>query len=191
MTVYHVIWAELSEDTLTVSFVEKKGKTRTVCIRARLQGNTKAEVAEWVEDLLFRLPADAPAARIVDIASFVEKRPGVKSFAFFYRERSLIYLTPYSYTEAILENGVLVVENMKVLKPFVLNDHGTSPGHAGVIINGDHWELRGSTDSKYADGKPVLTVYASGSFRREDPDYDPKNFPTFDIRSLMVLRSSA
>ena len=51
-TVYHVIWAELSEARLTVSFVEKKGKTRTVCIRARLWGNTRAEAAEWVEDLL-------------------------------------------------------------------------------------------------------------------------------------------
>jgi len=51
-TVYHVIWAELSEDALTVSFVEKKGKTRAVCIKARLRGSTKAEAAEWVEDLL-------------------------------------------------------------------------------------------------------------------------------------------
>jgi len=51
-TVYHVIWAELLEDILTVSFVEKKGKTRTVCIRARLWGNTRAEAAEWVEGLL-------------------------------------------------------------------------------------------------------------------------------------------
>jgi len=51
-TVYRVIWAELSEDTLTVSFVEKKGKTRTVCIKGQLRGNTKAEAAEWVEDLL-------------------------------------------------------------------------------------------------------------------------------------------
>jgi len=51
-TLYHVIWAELSEDTLTVSFVEKKGKTRTVGIKGRLRGNTKAEAAEWVEGLL-------------------------------------------------------------------------------------------------------------------------------------------
>jgi len=51
--VYHVIWAELSEDTLTVSFVEKKKKNaRTVCIKARLQGSTVGEAAEWVEDLL-------------------------------------------------------------------------------------------------------------------------------------------
>jgi len=81
---YHVISAELSEDTLTVSFVEKKDKTRTVSIRVRLQGNTKAEAAERVEDLLFRLPADAPAARTIHIVSLVEKHPGVKSFTFFF-----------------------------------------------------------------------------------------------------------
>ena len=51
-TVYHVIWAEVLEDTLTVSFVERKEKTRTVCIRARLRGSTREEAVEWVEDLL-------------------------------------------------------------------------------------------------------------------------------------------
>jgi len=184
---YHVISAELSEDTLTVLFVEKKDKTWMVSIRAQLQGNTKAEAAEWVEDLLFRLPADAPAARTVHIVSLVEKHPGVKSFTFFLL--GAVSDIPYSYTEAILENGALVVENMKVLKPFVLNGHGTSPGHAGVIINGDHWEFHVSTDSKYANGKPILeTVYAGGSFRRENPDYDPENPPTL---ALWVLCSSA
>ena len=76
---------------------------------------------------------------------------------------------------------------MKVLKPFVLNGHDTAPGHAGVIINGGHWEFRGSTDSKYSNGKVVLeTVYASGYFKRENPDYDPENLPALDIRSLMA-----
>ena len=51
-TVYHVIWAELSEDTLTVSFIETKKKTWTVCIKARLLGSTKEEAVEWVEDLM-------------------------------------------------------------------------------------------------------------------------------------------
>jgi hypothetical protein len=51
-TVYHIIWAELAEDTLTVSFVERKKKTWTVCIKARLRGSTKEEAREWVEDLL-------------------------------------------------------------------------------------------------------------------------------------------
>jgi len=51
-TVYHVIWAELSEDTLTVSFVETKKKSLTVCIKARLLDSTKEEAVEWVEDLM-------------------------------------------------------------------------------------------------------------------------------------------
>jgi hypothetical protein len=91
------------------------------------------------------------------------------------------------YTEAILENGAFIVENMKVLKPFVLNGHDSVPGHAGVIINGDHWEFRGSTDSKYANGKALLeTVYASGYFKRENPDYDPENLPSLDVKSLLA-----
>ena len=92
-----------------------------------------------------------------------------------------------SYTEAILENGAFIVENMKVLKPFVLNGHDTAPGHAGVVISGDYWEFRGSTDSKYADGRPVLeTIYASGHFKRENPDYDPDHLPTLNFQSLMA-----
>ena len=75
---------------------------------------------------------------------------------------------------------------MKVLKPFVLNGHDSIPGHAGVIINGDQWEFRGSTDSKYANGKAILeTVYASGYFKRENPDYDPENLPLLDVKSLL------
>lgn len=75
---------------------------------------------------------------------------------------------------------------MKVLKPFVLNGHDTTPAHAGVAINGDHWEFRGSADSKYVDGKPILeNVYASGYFKRENPDYDPENLPALDIQSLL------
>ena len=50
-TVYHVIWAELSDDMLTVSFVEKRKKTQTVCIRARLWGSGR-EAVQWVEDSL-------------------------------------------------------------------------------------------------------------------------------------------
>ena len=90
------------------------------------------------------------------------------------------------YTEAILENGAFIVENMKVLKPFVLNGHDSIPGHAGVIINGNHWEFRGSSDSKYVDGKPLLeTVYASGYFKRDNPDYDPGDLPSLDVESLL------
>lgn len=52
-TVYHVIWAELLEDTLTVSFIEQKKRNAwTVCIKAQLLGGTEGEAAEWVEDLL-------------------------------------------------------------------------------------------------------------------------------------------
>lgn len=91
------------------------------------------------------------------------------------------------YTEAILENGAFIVENMKVFKPFILNGHDSIPAHAGVVINGDQWEFRGSTDGKYANGKPLLeTVYASGLFKRENLDYDPENPPSLDVQSLLA-----
>lgn len=76
---------------------------------------------------------------------------------------------------------------MKVLKPFVLNGHDSIPAHAGIIINGDRWEFRGSTDSKYANGKALLeTVYASGYFKHENPDYDPENLLSLDVKSLLA-----
>ena len=91
------------------------------------------------------------------------------------------------YAEAVLENGAFIIENMKVLKPFVLTGHDSIPGHAGVIINGDQWEFRGSTDSKYANGRALLeTVYARGHFKRENPDYDPENLPYLDVESLLT-----
>ena len=49
-TVYHVIWAELSDGMLTVSFVKKK--TQTVCIKARSWGSVREEAVRWVEYLL-------------------------------------------------------------------------------------------------------------------------------------------
>ena len=51
-TVYHVIWAEFSQSMLTVSFVEKRKETRTVCIKVRLRGSTEEEAIQWVEGLL-------------------------------------------------------------------------------------------------------------------------------------------
>jgi len=43
---------------------------------------------------------------------------------------------PYSYTEAILENGAFVVENMRVLRPFVLNGHGATLGLSSTVTAG-------------------------------------------------------
>jgi len=90
---------------------------------------------------------------------------------------------PYSYTEAIVQHGGLVV-----LKPFVPSGSGTTLGHAGVIINGDgcvlrlHWQ-------RVCNGKTVPdTVYPNGYFKRENPDYDPENPPTVNILSLWLLR---
>ena len=75
---------------------------------------------------------------------------------------------------------------MKVLKPFVLNGHDSIPSRAGVITNGDQWKFCGSTDSEYANGKAILeTVYASGYFKCENPDYNPENPPSLNVKSLL------
>lgn len=77
-TVYHVIWAELLEGTLTVSFVEKKKKKAcTVYIRAQLQGSTEEEAIEWVEDLLnvaYKGASLDPSVRTEEIPNSVHAR---------------------------------------------------------------------------------------------------------------------
>ena len=84
------------------------------------------------------------------------------------------------------QGSASALRSLKVLEPFVLNGHDSIPGHTGVIINGDHWEFRGSTDSKYVDGKSLLeTVYASGYFKRNNPDYNPQGLPSLDVESLL------
>jgi len=75
-----------------------------------------------------------------------------------------------------------------VLKPFVPSGSGTALGHAGVIINGDGWDLQFHWQ-QVCNGKTVPdTVYASDYFKRKNPDYDPENPPTVNILSLWLLR---
>ncbi|KAF9642420.1 hypothetical protein BDM02DRAFT_3193301 [Thelephora ganbajun] len=69
----------------------------------------------------------------------------------------------------------------------ILSGHNLAPGHASIIINGDQWEFHSSIDSKYANRKALLeTIYASGYFKHENPDYDPENLPFLNIKSLLA-----
>lgn len=82
----------------------------------------------------------------------------------------------------------MLVKDVTIHKPLVLNAHGTDPGHAGCVVNGDKWEFRASTTNEFNNGIVVLdSVYASGSFYRENPRFDPNTPRMFDLQSKLAL----
>ncbi|KAI9458237.1 putative nonribosomal peptide synthetase, partial [Boletus coccyginus] len=86
------------------------------------------------------------------------------------------------YIESILENGAMVVNNIAIHKPLVLNGSGSFPGHAGCIINGDKWEFKSATTPHYDNGTIILdSVHASGFFSRVNPAYNERIPRTFDF----------
>ncbi|KAG9317960.1 hypothetical protein JVU11DRAFT_12 [Chiua virens] len=92
------------------------------------------------------------------------------------------------YVESILENGAMVVSNIAIHKPLVLNGPGSTPGHAGCVINGAKWEFRAATIPQFDNGAIVLdSVYASGTFSRVNPAYDEKVPRTFDVQAKLAL----
>ena len=93
----------------------------------------------------------------------------------------------YSYVESILENGAMIVTDIAIHKPLVLNGTGSLPGHAGCVINGDKWEFRAATTPNYDNGAIILdSVYASGSFSRVNPAYDENAPRTFDFQAKLA-----
>ncbi|KAG9316161.1 hypothetical protein JVU11DRAFT_3844 [Chiua virens] len=83
------------------------------------------------------------------------------------------------YVESILENGAMVVSNIAIHKPLVLNGPGSMPGHAGCVINGDKWEFRAATTPHYDSGVIILdSIYVT---------YDERALRTFDFQSKLAL----
>lgn len=81
----------------------------------------------------------------------------------------------------------MVVNNIAIHKPLVLNGAGSLPGHAGCVIKGDKWEFRAATTPNYDNGEIILdSVYASGSFSRVNPAYDEKAPRTFDFQTRLA-----
>ncbi|EIW85840.1 hypothetical protein CONPUDRAFT_80229 [Coniophora puteana RWD-64-598 SS2] len=92
------------------------------------------------------------------------------------------------YVESILENGAMVVTDVSIHKPLVLEGTGNWPAHAGCAIDGDKWQFRASTNKEFVNGDIVLdTVYASGSFSRVNPAYNAAAPRTFDFESKLAL----
>ncbi|KAF8414445.1 hypothetical protein L210DRAFT_3654203 [Boletus edulis BED1] len=69
------------------------------------------------------------------------------------------------YVESILENGAMVVNNIAIHKPLVLNGAASLPGHAGCVMNGEKWEFRAAAAPNFDNGTVILdSVYAGGYF---------------------------
>ncbi|KAI6009612.1 putative nonribosomal peptide synthetase [Pisolithus orientalis] len=91
------------------------------------------------------------------------------------------------YVESILENGAMVVTDIAIHKPLVLNGSGSNPGHAGCVIDGDKWQFKASTNNEFYDGEILMdSVYASGQFSRINPAYDESAPRMFDFEARLA-----
>ncbi|KAH9923014.1 putative nonribosomal peptide synthetase [Amylocystis lapponica] len=82
------------------------------------------------------------------------------------------------YLEAILENGAMIIKDFAVHKPLVLAAHDTDPVHAGCF--------RASTSNTFNNGEVILdTLYASGSFVKENPAFDEAQPRMFDLKDVL------
>jgi len=92
------------------------------------------------------------------------------------------------YIESVLENGAMVVKDIRFHRPLVLDRHGTSPAHVGCIAHDDKWEFRAATTSSFDNGNIRLdTEYASGGFLPQNIRFDPSNPKRLDVDSMLSL----
>ncbi|KAJ3194330.1 hypothetical protein HK101_002999 [Irineochytrium annulatum] len=90
------------------------------------------------------------------------------------------------YIDAILEHGAMVVTNVTVAKPLVVNGSDASPNHLGLQVRENGWEFRGSTNGAFLNGDIVFdTTYASGSWSPVNLAIDRKSPRKFDVPSLV------
>ena len=97
------------------------------------------------------------------------------------------------YLESILEHGAMVVEETEIFRPHILGAPGTDPGHVGLITDDKaSWEFRVATSNSYDNGYIKLdTVYASGTFLRNNPEFNPDEPKRFDFESKLALSRSS
>ncbi|KAF8800322.1 hypothetical protein BYT27DRAFT_6834852 [Phlegmacium glaucopus] len=92
------------------------------------------------------------------------------------------------YVESILENGAMVVSDVKILRPLMLGARGSDPGHVGCINDGKEFEFRVATSNTYDNGYIKLdTIYATGAFLTSNPQFDPDEPIRFDVDSKLAL----
>ena len=94
----------------------------------------------------------------------------------------------FRYIESILENGAMVLNDTKILRPLIMGARGTDPGHVGLLTDGIEWEFRVATSNTYDNGYIKLdTIYASGAYLTNNPKFDPNEPKHFDIDSKLAL----
>ena len=81
----------------------------------------------------------------------------------------------------------MVIHNLAIHKPLVLDGPGSLPGHVGCVINDDNWEFRAATNPSFDNGTIILdSVYASGSFSRVNLAYDEQAPRIFDFQDKLA-----
>ncbi|KAJ3411290.1 hypothetical protein HDV05_002436 [Chytridiales sp. JEL 0842] len=90
------------------------------------------------------------------------------------------------YIESMLQNKAMVVSNVTVSKPLVVNGTGSSPNHVGVKIDGDKWSFQSSSNGTFINGSIQFdTTHASGNWSTVNEAIDRKSPKTFDVSSLI------
>jgi hypothetical protein len=92
------------------------------------------------------------------------------------------------YIDSILENGAMVVMDVKILRPLIMGARGTDPGHVGLLTDHNEFEFRVATSNTYDNGYIKLdTIYATGAYLTNNPKFDANERRHFDIDSKLAL----
>ena len=87
-----------------------------------------------------------------------------------------------------MEHGAIVIQDIVVLRPLILNALGTIPAHVGCIINDKRWEFRSAATNTFENGTPQLDgVHARGSFLRHNPRLNRSAYPLLDVKAKLTL----
>ena len=82
----------------------------------------------------------------------------------------------------------MILKDTKILRPLVMGARGTDPGHVGLKTNGIAWEFQVATSNTFDNGYIRLdTIYASGTYLCNNPEFDPNEPRRFDIDSKLAL----
>jgi Polyketide synthase dehydratase len=80
----------------------------------------------------------------------------------------------------------MIVKDVQLHRPLVLNTHGDSPAYVGCIVSGNKWEFRAATANEFDNGNIELdTLFATASFLLENPRCDPNHPKILGVDSML------